>query len=108
MVLYTHADLADKTGKKLELDSGVYNHHMIGTDYGRKMIAPPIVNRCPNGMMGGFNFGAGSIGMGKKGGGSNGASGATGGHGGHGAMKKRQAPDLSKLLGMPYYSKSGF
>jgi hypothetical protein len=92
MVLWTQADIADKDGKKLDLTSGMYSHHILGWDYGRKMVSPPIVSRCADGRRGGFNFDL--VGM-------KGANGMGHSHGGPGkGMKKRQAPDLGKLISM--------
>jgi hypothetical protein len=100
MVLWAQGDIADKDGKKLGLSSGLYNHHTLATDMGRKMVAPPIVSRCADGSMGGFNFEMagmkGSMGHGDR---------APGQGGAHGMKRKRQ--DLSKLLsglGLPKLS----
>jgi hypothetical protein len=98
MVFWVQADIGDKSGKKLALDSGIYNHHILGADFGRKMIAPPISSTCPDGKRGGFNFDV--VGMkGKGGGGGMGMS-----HGAPASSRrtKRQAPDLGKLIGKKF------
>jgi hypothetical protein len=49
MVLYAQADLAKKDGTKADIGSGVYSHHLIMTDIGHPMVAPPVMGICPNG-----------------------------------------------------------
>lgn len=45
IVLFTQADVSDKDGNKLDLaNSGIYSHHILGTDYGRKMVPPPSMS----------------------------------------------------------------
>jgi hypothetical protein len=99
MVLWVQADIGDKSGKKLTLDSGVYNHHILGADYGRRMIMSPISSTCADGRRGGFNFDV--VGMKGKGGGSGGMSSMGMNHGAPASrrMTKRQLPDLGKLIG---------
>jgi len=57
MILSAKADLATKDGKKADVGSGVYSHHIIMTTLGRAQIPPPTSIKCANGKMGGFNFG---------------------------------------------------
>jgi hypothetical protein len=52
MVLYAQADLAKKDGAKVDIGSGVYSHHIIITNFGHSMVAPPVFSVCPNGRMG--------------------------------------------------------
>jgi hypothetical protein len=65
VVLAVSADVTDKNGAKLELSSGIYSHHIISADFGRKMIGPPVYAVCPDGKIGGFNFSPASGGSGK-------------------------------------------
>jgi hypothetical protein len=98
MVLYAQADLAKKDGTKADIGSGVYSHHLIMTDIGHPMVAPPVMVMCPNGRPGSML--PPLMPPPKKS--SGGAPAAmAGGHAGH--MVKRQAPasggGLSGLLG---------
>jgi hypothetical protein len=52
MVLYAQADLAKKDGSKADIGSGVYSHHVIVTNVGHSMVAPPVLTICPNGRKG--------------------------------------------------------
>lgn len=90
MILWAQADIGDKDGVKLDLTSGIYNHHIIATDYGRRMVSPPIVARCADGRMGGFNFDL----VGMKGG----MGGMSGMSHGRPSRTKRQL-DIGKLIG---------
>jgi hypothetical protein len=92
IVLWTQADIGDKDGNKFDLNSGIYNHHILSTDYGRKMVPPPIVSRCADGRTGGFNFDL--VGMKGKGG----MSGMGHSHPAP-APSKRQLPELGKIIG---------
>ncbi|KAF2666845.1 hypothetical protein BT63DRAFT_457803 [Microthyrium microscopicum] len=89
MVLYAQADVSDKTGKKMDIDKGVYSHHVIMADVGRVMVPVPAFAKCPDGSIGGFNFDPA-----KMAGGGMGGAGGKAGHGdaGHGKsmLKKRQ------------------
>src|ERR1700744_229809 len=98
MVLYAQADLAKKDGTKADIGSGVYSHHLIMTDIGHPMVAPPVMVMCPNGRPGSLL--PPLMPSPKKSGGAPAAM--AGGHAGH--MVKRQAPaasggGLSGLLG---------
>jgi hypothetical protein len=65
VVLSVSADITDGNGAKMELGSGVYSHHIISADFGRKMIGPPIYSVCPDGKRGGFHFESFAGGSGK-------------------------------------------
>lgn len=91
MVLSAQADITDSKGEKRDVSTGVYSHHILMTTIGRPMVAMPIHVKCPNGRMGGFNFGGGAM----------------GGMSHSGAPKpptKRQAPNPPKPLGMGGFS----
>jgi hypothetical protein len=97
MVLYAQADLAKQDGTKADIGSGVYSHHLIMTDVGHPMVAPPVMVMCPNGRPGSMM--PPLMPSPKKSGSAAAAAGASGGHG----HMKRQAPasggGLSGLLG---------
>jgi hypothetical protein len=42
MVLSARAEIVDKDGKKLDTKDGVYIHHILVADLGRKMVVPPM------------------------------------------------------------------
>jgi hypothetical protein len=42
MVLSARAEMVDKDGKKLDAKDGVYIHHILVADLGRKMVVPPM------------------------------------------------------------------
>jgi hypothetical protein len=93
MVLYAQADLAKKDGTKADIGSGVYSHHLIMTDIGHPMVAPPVMVMCPNGRPGSML--PPMMPAPKK-------DGAAGGMSGHAGHMKRQVPasggGLSGLL----------
>ncbi|QDS72520.1 hypothetical protein FKW77_000157 [Venturia effusa] len=100
MVLKAQADLADRDGKKMDIASGVYSHHIIITNRGQAMVMPPAMIMCPNGMPGGTNF-MDVLSGGKP----KNSSSTAGGHAGHGDMAgippsltKRQGSLLDALI----------
>ncbi len=94
MVLYAQADLAKKDGTKADIGSGVYSHHLIMTDIGHPMVAPPVMVMCPNGRPGSMM--PPLMPAPKRGGGAAAPAGMSGGHAGH---MKRQAPSSGGGLG---------
>jgi hypothetical protein len=52
MVLYAQADASTKDGKKVDIGSGVYSHHLIMINFGHPMVSPPVFVMCPNGLPG--------------------------------------------------------
>ncbi|KAF2405524.1 hypothetical protein EJ06DRAFT_545987 [Trichodelitschia bisporula] len=45
-VLFAEADIANKDGSRADVGTGIYTHHIIMVDYGRKMIDNPVLPHC--------------------------------------------------------------
>lgn len=91
MVLSAQGKVVNQDGKKLDIDRGVYTHHVIMTDIGKQQSLNPAMVKCDNSMsfFGGFD----SLNLIQVGGGVFGQA----GHGGHEGGGKAAPVTLSTL-----------
>jgi hypothetical protein len=57
VVLSGNADATDKSGRRLELGDGVYNHHIIMSDFGKKPTGARLMAKCNGSLTYGFQIG---------------------------------------------------
>jgi hypothetical protein len=97
MVLSAQGKVVDQDGKKLDIDKGVYTHHVLMTDIGKQAFLNPAMVKCDNSLnlIGGFD----SLNLIQVGGGVFGQTAGGAGHASHGEKATSMSLAADMALG---------